>query len=652
MKGSHLLITEGTAIKSLWGLIFMSFVSAATVSASPPPLFTDGADDAEAEALVRPLPAAALMAHDAATSGAVISGGPSAPVIKNLFPAGRGERYSENATTDVWALGNYAYTGTFNSPCGGDPEAGIWIWDVYNKNRPAFTGVISSPVGSRSNDVKVASMNAGDILVHSNESCAGGPGGFEIWNVVDPANPVYLASVRLDELNPISDLLFGGLTDVGVHNLWLFTQGERDYVAVVAESAFDNFRIYDLTDPSNPVLTSAWGAEELFDPGVGDETTDTARVLNAVLWLTDGFGASRNRFLNDVTVNADGTRAYLSNWDAGLVLLDISDPAAPSPVSVALDPDNGSLDGEVNSHAAWPSEDGTIVVEMEEDFSTFTFNLSIDDGPNAGDYPAQEGAFTTSLASLPGGQFSGLVTYVGDTCLGSVPPATLSSEVALIQRGICRFDVKATNVINAGYAAMVVFNDAARGDALVRMGGDPRDIPGIFVGHSTGLAVMNVATAGDLVIGNLGASVTAESVPDAWGGVRIWDYSDPANPVLASTFHTVCSANPVDPSCDPSGTYSANNVLVETAGNQTKAYISWYWDGMLVVDVTDPYNPVEIARFFDNSTNFLAANGGRPHDFWGVYKQVNSPWIFGSDRNGGLYVFKEFGQGSEKKGNK
>jgi hypothetical protein len=31
----------------------------------------------------------------------------------------------------------------------------------------------------------------------------------------------------------------------------------------------------------------------------------------------------------------------------------------------------GSLDGEVNSHAAWPTEDGTVVVETEEDFNAW-----------------------------------------------------------------------------------------------------------------------------------------------------------------------------------------------------------------------------------------------------------------------------------------
>ncbi len=51
-----------------------------------------------------------------------------------------------------------------------------------------------------------------------------------------------------------------------------------------------------------------------------------------------------------------------------------------------------------------------------------------------------------------------------------------------------------------------------------------------------------LATAAEL---GASAIVIANNVQDTtWGGVRIWDYSDPSDPVLASTFNTVCSANP------------------------------------------------------------------------------------------------------------
>ena len=117
---------------------------------------------------------------------------------------------------------------------------------------------------------------------------------------------------------------------------------------------------------------------------------DLNRVLGAALDLLGGFGASQNKFLHDITINDDGTRAYLSNWDAGLVLLDVSDPSNPTLISQAIDVVNGSADGEVNSHNAWMNEDGTIVVETEEDFSAWEgsippSNLTMDGPVTPGD---------------------------------------------------------------------------------------------------------------------------------------------------------------------------------------------------------------------------------------------------------------------------
>ncbi|MGB3734847.1 MAG: PA domain-containing protein [Ilumatobacter sp.] len=586
-------------------------------------------------------PSADLAASD--NSSDVVSGAPFSKVTKNLDVVGRGVRNVGDATTDVWAYGGYAYTGTFNEPCGGDPEAGIWIWNVKNKNKPSFVDVIQSPEGSRTNDVRVDGMNSGDVLVHSNESCAGGPGGFEIYDVDDPKNPVPLASVRIDDPNPLAPDIFGPIEDVGVHNLFLFTQGDRDYVGVTTETAFGNFHIYDITDPAAPVLQSFFGAEEVFDPGVV-ASGDFGRNLDAAVWLTDGFGASANRFLHDVTVSDDGTEAYLANWDAGLILLDISDTTDPQVISVALDEENGSLDGEVNSHSVWPSADGSIVVEGEEDFSAWEGSippsgLTLDGTATPGDptIPATAAAteagdfFEANQVGLTGstdgtsivvdggptfaaselstaagsptfadiGTITGNLVYIGRACTLTQEDTLLNADslnpgdIAIVRRGACEFQEKADAAAAAGAAAVVITNNQP-------------------------------------------------STP--WSGLRIWDYSDPSNPTLASTFNTTCSAStaPSD-ECAANGTYSAHNVVVENKGNKVLAYVSWYWDGMLVLDVTDPYNPIEIARYLDTS----GPNDGLANDFWGVYKEAKSPFIYGSDRNGGLYVFKLKGSGSK-----
>ena len=122
-----------------------------------------------------------------------------------LNVVGRGRRLLPRGTTDVWAHRQYAYLGTGRSPCGdgtGENGSGIRIFDVRTPARVREVGVIPSVEGSWSNDVKVRRMNAGDILVHSNDSCDEGPGGFEIWNVANPLNPVHLAHVNTDDVNP------------------------------------------------------------------------------------------------------------------------------------------------------------------------------------------------------------------------------------------------------------------------------------------------------------------------------------------------------------------------------------------------------------------------------------------------------------------
>jgi len=617
----------------------------------------DGLDDGQADQVMPVQDPSAQLAELDATASRVISEGPFAKVTKNLQLRGRGDRLVGQATTDVWAHKNFAYTGTFNSPCGGEEGAGVWVWDVRNKNRPSFVGVIESETGSRSNDVKVATMNSGDILVHSNETCGpGGMGGFEVYNVDNPRNPVHLATVRIHEPNEVLQTELGGVNR-GVHNLFLFTQGDRDLVALATHGNawFGSSQIFDITDPTNPQFVSAWGpellCEEAFcsdDPYNETDLTTLINHINGWIFCTISpcFGASQIRSVHDITVTEDGNQMYAPAWDSGLVLLDISDPSNPEVVSIAIDPVNGSLDGEVNSHSVWPSEDGTIVVEGEEDFAAWvtvqppgslTFgtgdpaaplpgtavstsagddfegsqtgndgtvdadSVEVTAGPLAGNiYPAVELAGDQpKFADV--GPVSGDIVWIGRACNGDAilnAEAIADGGIAVVRRGLCTFREKNFNAAAAGADAVVIANNLTN------------DTP--------------------------------------WSGIRVWDYSDPANPVLASTFDTVCSASPTPiPECDPLGTYSVHNVVVETTDDgRVKAYLSWYWDGMLVLDVTDPANPEEVARYFDNSPEFIESNGGNPHDFWGVWKIPGEPWIYGSDRNGGLRIFVEQGSGS------
>ena len=326
----------------------------------------------------------------------------------------------------------------------------------------------------------------------------------------------------------------------------------------------------------------------------------------------------------------------------------MSDPANPVFVSQAIDLEEGSLDGELNSHAAWPSEDETIVVETEEDFDAWEIsvppsNLTLDGSETPGDPTIPATAISTNAGDFFEANQTGLTGSTDGSSVAVDGGPTFAAIELSTAAGSPTFDD--TGTVSGEFVWLGRACTLTSGDTLLNSDAfDEGDIAVVRRGacefQEKADAAASIGADAVIIANNL-----TESTP--WGGVRIWDYSDRKNPVLASTFYTTCAAvsTPIE-GCDPAGTYSVHNVQVEARGNRTYAYISWYWDGMVVLDVTDPYNPTEVARFFDNSEAFIAANGGNPHDFWGVYKIENEPFVYGSDRNGGLYVFKLTGKGS------
>ena len=108
---------------------------------------------------------------------------------------------------------------------------------------------------------------------------------------------------------------------------------------------------------------------------------------------------------------------------------------------------------------------------------------------------ALEGSFTFPLD----GELSGDLVDLGAACDADPPLPDLTGKIGLIVRGGCpgfgldvRFDQKILKAELAGAIAAIVYNSALGGDALLTMGGDPIvSIPGVFVAHSTGLALQS-----------------------------------------------------------------------------------------------------------------------------------------------------------------
>jgi hypothetical protein len=265
---------------------------------------------------------------------------------------------------DVVAHKSFAYLGSWGfAPDEEAYEAGTYCRAlgvrVYNVRKPrhpkhvsTFADGASNPAlaGSWTEKVMVRSLHnrwfKGDLAVVSFQDCrAGGFTGIGLYDVTDPRNPVEL-SLRQSGA-------------VGVHELFMETRGNRAYVYEAAlfnevfaafagedpEDADPEFRIVDVSNPRAPVQVGDWSAW---------------RVLG--ISPLDALGTFPFNFVHSVVVF--GRIAYVSYWDLGTVMLDVSDPADPE----FLGRTEFGPGVEGNAHSAWIARGGKLLIQNDEDF--------------------------------------------------------------------------------------------------------------------------------------------------------------------------------------------------------------------------------------------------------------------------------------------
>ena len=270
-------------------------------------------------------------------------------------------------------------------------------------------------------------------------------------------------------------------------------------------------------------------------------------------------------------------------------------------------------------HVAVPNADGSRVLLGDEVISPRAPSFSF----NSEEYCASEGEFTKQTSELPGETFLGRVHWIdGEGCSQTNfdRSANGNDEVALIQRGTCFFSEKAANAEALGYAGFIVANDEARGDAIITMVDDDTvGIPGYFVGYSTG----------EIMKQNEGGTVKVSTEFRGYGYLRLLNVEDPANIEEVGQFAT---EGTLQEGIDGDGPFARtmHNIMVD----ETTAYISWYREGIRVVDFSNEKKITEVARYIDE-------NGS---NYWGVYLHDHpngNRYILGSDMDNGFWVFED-----------
>jgi hypothetical protein len=258
----------------------------------------------------------------------------SAHRIRPLGHANPGGGY----TGDVFVHRGFGYLSSWGgTAC---PSQGVRVYDLSKPARPRRVATFAdgaSNIGVRSTWTEktivqhaATSSFTGELAAVSFQNCRGTNAyrGFGLYDVTNPRAPKELSLVRTDP--------------GGSHEIWLQTVRRRAYVYTAIPLAefpghapSPGFRIFDATDPRHPTEIGSWIAPDAL-------RRDKTRV-----------------FVHSVRVNAAATRAYLSYWDLGTVILDISNPAHPRYLGRTHDPQ-----GSAHSTAITPN--GKVLIETHE----------------------------------------------------------------------------------------------------------------------------------------------------------------------------------------------------------------------------------------------------------------------------------------------
>ena len=289
-------------------------------------------------------------------------------------------------------LDGIAYLGSWGGP-GACPSLGVRVVDLQDPAHPSPVGSAALYRGTTAEHVAAVHYAtpafSGSVLFTGIQRCQPGgaaPSGLAIWDISDPSNPAELTFFSTGR---------GGR---GVHEFTVRQQGDRwlAYLAVpnaeITDGAGD-LRILDVTDPRNPVELVDWGAKK--DAGLP--------VGNGAQCAPYCRGSVPQAFLHSVNLSPDGRTAYLSYWDLGVILLDVSEPSAPRLLGRFAEPQNA----EGNTHSVSLAHDGKLALVADETFGPPWGDLRVVDVQDPAN-PVQIGSFDTSdsTAGTPGEQYA------------------------------------------------------------------------------------------------------------------------------------------------------------------------------------------------------------------------------------------------------
>jgi hypothetical protein len=326
-----------------------------------------------------------------AVVAAAISAGSTA-FAQSLDLIGSADPGSNGLNTMAVGLDNFAYLGSWGSPaqC---PSYGVRVFDIHDPTNPSMVATAAVYQGTTAEHVAAVKYAttafSGNVLFAGIQRCnaaSAADSGLAVWDITDPTNPSELAFLP---------------TGRGVRGVHEFTVGRRDdrwyaYLAVPNSEAVGgegDLRVVDVTDPRQPTELTDWGARKDagLPIGTGSECAPACR------------GAVPQVFLHSVALSPDGRTAYLSYWDLGVIMLDVSEPKSPHWLGRYEEPSTA----EGNTHSVALAREGKLALVADETYGPPWGRLRLVDVQDPTN-PAQLGTFDTpnSAAGTPGEQYA------------------------------------------------------------------------------------------------------------------------------------------------------------------------------------------------------------------------------------------------------
>jgi len=554
-----------------------------------------------------------------------------------------GKLAGDGRVADVSAKGDYAYLTMFYEPtCG---RGGVQVVDM-NLDTPEddteAVAYIPSHVDTYSGEgSQVVTLNTpwfkGDLLVYQNEWCpntTNGVGGITLVDVTNPHNPKKLVEgagdFTLKARGDANGVAQSKANQTHSAFAWVNQATGKVYVVLVDDLELDDIDILDITNPSKPKKIKEFNLQQFAQSGPTRPHGDAV-------------------FSHDMVVKHIGSRdiMLMSYWDGGYVMVDVTDPANPDPLSdtdfaptdPARTPFGQSITPEGNAHEAEFTNDNEFFFATDEDFNPFRVQATFQGGPASGQvFTAIQGSATPPVNK--DNPLSGDTRYLGLGC-DPLAPAEADGLIAVVERGVCDFQVKLNNIETAGYVALIVFNRTGVDgcETLVTMLAASATTPSMFVSRKDGFRLLGVEPAADYTCNEDGtgtATPPGPSVPvdisaefDGWGYTHMYrtDLTRGAKMQEVDIYAPIEGQS--EAYAENFGDMSVHEVATDP--DENLVYVSHYALGMRVLSYKQ--------SGLDEVGKFVEAGGS---NYWGVevHKFGGQKYILGSDRDRGLRIFQ------------